>query len=1261
VVAAVLAVVVATGGLVMVAPSPVAAADAVFKEDVWVLGPNVDAQAQNQVVYGRTQEVRTGPFRGSYVLGDLGDWEVPIVGQFEALPPRGPGTAAYYYRNRLPWTVTVAGATGVVASDLGAGRISVLCQNPDLIDPEPFTPDYCSIPSGTYQVTINWAYLVQDGPCVRAQMTDPSRVCPDLTVSGTATRTILPGSPENQAPTAAFDATPSPADPLEVSFVSRSTDPDSPGGSVAHRWDFGDGTTSEEWNPTHIYPGPGSYVVTLVVTDAGGLTSTTSSTVSLETDLVVNSSGDGSAQDPGEGCDTGGTVGDPAVPECTLRAAIEVFNEKGGGEIGFDIEGGGVPSIAVASALPSVTAPITIDGTTQPGAGRVEVTGSADTGLVLAGGTSTVTGMVVNGFASGIQVTGGSDHSIEGNVVGLDAAGVTDRGGAFGVEVTAGAGVTVDDNVIGSETGVIGFPATSGLEVTNNTIGVGSNGAALGSTKAAVLVGGPNVTVSGNTVHGTTVGVMVLRAAASNAAVFDNQVGLSSSGVPFESMGYGIRIDGAPGATVQDNDVVSDAYGAIAVSGSDQTLEVGDELQLLGPDDDVQEGAVTGGGATITGNTVAVAGGAVAGDSDNGIVSWAGAADLKVLNNVVGGVSHVGIELTEGSGHRVAGNTIGSAAVPAGEGVEVTDAATATIGGPADAGNTITATDHGVTVSGDSPNARIEGNTVTGSGDYTEYVGIDVPSSEASGATVTANTVIAGYTGIGVKAPEATVSGNRTTDQTEVGIYSFSFDSTVTQNVVTGAGLFGIGSVANKANVTKNTVNDSAVGIVASGSDVTVAENRVGLAEGPSTVVGNDGRGMVIESGDVLVSKNLVAGSDDIGIQVDASADAELRANRVWQSTDLPIAVDDGPAAPTLAAAIRSGSGDTLQRTLLIGGLPEGDAGTIEVFANSTCGGDGGEAEFLMEITRTKGADEQNRIIQVRETPTRDHFTLTYTDTKGRTSELSNCVSGATHPDGDGDGSVDPLDAIVDADDDPTTAIVATDNEQLLLLKVAPYDAETDDGGGEFESIAATDDPAPSSHPAGWGLTYGALSFRISNVKPGGHTTVFMTTLSGSDAIAGTSYWKYGPQATGGAAAWYPFDYDEATDTGATLSDATNIPGVGIRRAFLLRFADGVRGDSDGGVNGTITDPGGPVLYQADPAEPPATTAPVPTTTAPVPTTAPAPAPTGSPDQTATASGTDELPRTGSTVTDAIPLGIALLLGGIAMLAGRRRLHTRLG
>jgi serine protease len=75
----------------------------------------------------------------------------------------------------------------------------------------------------------------------------------------------------NQAPTASFTYA---ATYLEVVFTDTSTDND--GSITAWSWDFGDGGTSIEQNPTHTYDSGGPYTVTLEVTDNGGATDTTS-------------------------------------------------------------------------------------------------------------------------------------------------------------------------------------------------------------------------------------------------------------------------------------------------------------------------------------------------------------------------------------------------------------------------------------------------------------------------------------------------------------------------------------------------------------------------------------------------------------------------------------------------------------------------------------------------------------------------------------------------------------------------------------------------------------------------------------------------------------------------------------------------------------------------------------------------------------------------------------------------------------------------
>lgn len=70
------------------------------------------------------------------------------------------------------------------------------------------------------------------------------------------------------------------AGPLTVSFNgSGSSDPE--GSALGFDWDFGDGTTSTEANPTHVYTAVGTYTASLVVTDATGLSGSASVTITV--------------------------------------------------------------------------------------------------------------------------------------------------------------------------------------------------------------------------------------------------------------------------------------------------------------------------------------------------------------------------------------------------------------------------------------------------------------------------------------------------------------------------------------------------------------------------------------------------------------------------------------------------------------------------------------------------------------------------------------------------------------------------------------------------------------------------------------------------------------------------------------------------------------------------------------------------------------------------------------------------------------------
>jgi PKD repeat protein len=89
--------------------------------------------------------------------------------------------------------------------------------------------------------------------------------------------------PANQAPTAVASANPTSGEaPLAVQFSGDgSTDPD--GIIVAYAWDFGDGGTSSEANPSYIYAAAGIYQALLTVTDDDGATDSVQVTIDVTT------------------------------------------------------------------------------------------------------------------------------------------------------------------------------------------------------------------------------------------------------------------------------------------------------------------------------------------------------------------------------------------------------------------------------------------------------------------------------------------------------------------------------------------------------------------------------------------------------------------------------------------------------------------------------------------------------------------------------------------------------------------------------------------------------------------------------------------------------------------------------------------------------------------------------------------------------------------------------------------------------------------
>ena len=96
------------------------------------------------------------------------------------------------------------------------------------------------------------------------------------TFSGVSLVGSYTGAGSNTAPVANFSFTTS---GLTATFTDTSTDAQN--NITSRSWNFGDGTTSTATNPTKTYAAAGTYTVTETVTDAGGLSSTKTASVTV--------------------------------------------------------------------------------------------------------------------------------------------------------------------------------------------------------------------------------------------------------------------------------------------------------------------------------------------------------------------------------------------------------------------------------------------------------------------------------------------------------------------------------------------------------------------------------------------------------------------------------------------------------------------------------------------------------------------------------------------------------------------------------------------------------------------------------------------------------------------------------------------------------------------------------------------------------------------------------------------------------------------
>ena len=305
---------------------------------------------------------------------------------------------------------------------------------------------------------------------------------------------------------------------------------------------------------------------------------------------TVDSTGDGADISTSDGvCDDGTVSGST---NCTLRAAIQQANAGTDAVIEFNISGSGTQTISPASALPTITRPVFIDGYSQPDASSSNVlieldgtsAGTNTNGLTLSGESSYVRGLSITSFdGNGIVLQGSSGGQvIVGNLIGTDTEDATDHGnGAAGVYVNGAPDVVIRENVISGNTthGIrISGSRASGAVIYGNSIGLNAAGdAGLGNTMAGVHVNGAdNATLQHNVISGNgTHGVSISGSVPSGALVEYNQIGTNADDDgDVGNTGSGVHISGTRNVGIFENVIAgNDSHGvSLAGSGTYDTL-----------------------------------------------------------------------------------------------------------------------------------------------------------------------------------------------------------------------------------------------------------------------------------------------------------------------------------------------------------------------------------------------------------------------------------------------------------------------------------------------------------------------------------------------------------------------------------------------------------------------------------------------------------------------------------------------------------------
>jgi parallel beta-helix repeat protein len=623
----------------------------------------------------------------------------------------------------------------------------------------------------------------------------------------------------------------------------------------------------------------------------------------------------------------------------SLRQAIIDANNHAntdGDEIIFTIAGTGVHTIRPNSALPAITDPVVLDGTTQSGFSGTPVieldgtnAGASVTGLRIAAGPTTVRGLAINRFGGNGIIVSSSNNLIVGDFIGTDPAGGTAlANGGDGILVsfstnTIGGTDSGDRNIISGNNGNgIHFAGAGGIfrisasniTVLNNHIGVNAAGTgALGNSGHGVFIDtlatnetiGGTASGAGNVISGN--GGAGVRIHSGANTVQGNLIGTDVTGMSAVGNSHGVDIDSS-GNTIGGNFGSLGSGPANVISGN---LFSGVEIFGGVSNNKVQGNYIgtneSGSGAVGNGRN-----GVLITDSPNNLIG--GTASLSpglgqtgqtniISGNLANGVQIFSTMPGTASANTVQGNLIGVdldalTAIPNGmDGVAITGSANNLIGGIGTGGpfnNYISGNlGNGVSITGAGATGNfVQGNVIgvnqnagAALANHLDGVLLDGVSSNTIGGTdAGAGNIIAGNAAAGIELRGAGATGN-IIQANQVGLGDNSSHNLGIGNQHEGVLVSGPSNMIGGTTAAERNfiASNAGAGVTLSGPSATgniVAGNSIGIA---LMVAGGNGGGIFIQgaSGNTIGGTapgagNVISANVGDGIDVEDSGSSAI-------------------------------------------------------------------------------------------------------------------------------------------------------------------------------------------------------------------------------------------------------------------------------------------------------------------------------------------------------------------------------------------------